>query len=184
MELSSQVFLDSISNPNTKKEYRHGLKRFCEWYGKTAEEILELRKEDLTQQVGENLIEYRNRASRFEKEIEKFHSYLSTRGSINTARTQTLGIRQLFRYYEMPIRFRNGSKIGKTVKTTRNFPLAIEHVRKMFDVADLRERVILSMATDLGLRIGDFIELKKTDLPPLDQEPPIPFDTMTKKREF
>ena len=78
MELSSQVFLDSISNPKTKKCYRHGLKKFCEWYGKTAEQILELRKEDLTQQAGENLIEYRNRASRFEKEIEKFHSYLLT----------------------------------------------------------------------------------------------------------
>ena len=136
MNLSEQTFLDSISNKNTKKEYRHGLNRFCQWYGKTAEEILELRKNDLTQQPEENLIEYRNRASRFEKEIEKFHAYLSTKGSINTARTQTLGIRQLFRYYEMPIHFRNGSKIGKTIKTTKNFPLTIEHVRKMFEVAD------------------------------------------------
>ncbi len=181
MELSSQVFLESISNPKTRKCYRHGLKKFCEWYGKTAEQILELRKEDLTQQAGENLIEYRNRASHFEKEIEKFHSQLLTQGSINTARVQTLGIRQLFRYYEMPIRFRNGSKIGKTVKTTKNFPLTIEYVRKMFEVADLRERVILIMATDLGLRIGDFIALKKSDLPLLDQEPPIAFETMTVK---
>jgi hypothetical protein len=42
MELSIQEFLDSVSNPNTKKEYRHGIKKFCEWYGKSAEEILEL----------------------------------------------------------------------------------------------------------------------------------------------
>jgi integrase len=181
MELSTQAFLDSVSNPGTKKCYKHGLNKFCEWYGKTAEQILELRKNDLTQQTGENLIEYRNRASRFEKEIEKFHAYRLTRGSINTARVQTLGIRQLFRYYEMPIRFRNGSKIGKTVKTTKNFPLTIDYVRKMFEVADLRERVILSTATDLGLRIGDFIALKKSDLPPLDQEPPISFDVMTTK---
>jgi integrase len=182
MELSSQAFLDSVSNPNTKKEYRHGLNKFCGWYKKTAEEVLDLRKDDLTQIIGENVVDYRNRASRFEKEIERFHSYLLANGlSINTARTQTLGIRQLFRYYEMPIRFRNGSKIAKTVKTTKNFPLTIEYVRKMFEVADLRERVILSMATDLGLRVSDFIELKKTDLPPLDQEPPISFDLMTGK---
>lgn len=182
MELSAQAFLDSVSNPNTKKEYRHGLNKFCGWYKKTAEEVLDLRKDDLTQIIGENVVDYRNRASRFEKEIERFHSYLLANGlSINTARTQTLGIRQLFRYYEMPIRFRNGSKIAKTVKTTKNFPLTIEYVRKMFEVADLRERVILSMATDLGLRVSDFIELKKTDLPPLDQEPPISFDLMTGK---
>jgi integrase len=182
MELSVQEFLDSVSNPNTKKEYRHGLNKFCEWFGKSAEEILELRKDDLTQRAGENLIDYRNRAARFEKEIEKFHGYLLTQKcSINTARTQTLGIRQLFRFYEMPIRFRAGSKIAKTVKTTKNFPLTIEHVRTMFKVADVRERVILSMAADLGLRMGDFMKIKKTELPSLEQEPPISFDIMTAK---
>jgi integrase len=156
--------------------------RFCEWYGKSAEEILEFRKDDLTQKADENLIEYRNRAARFEKEIEKFHSYLIDQGSaINSARGMTIGIRQLFRFYQMPIRIRAGSKVAKTVKTTKNFPLTIEHVRAMFKVGDLRERVLLSMATNLGLRIGDFISLRKSDLPTLDQEPPISIEVMTDK---
>ncbi len=184
MELSVQEFLDSVSNPNTKKEYRHGIKKFCEWYGKSAEEILELRKDDLTQKAEENLIEYRNRAARFEKEIERFHSYLLGQGfTINTSRNLTLGIRQLFRFYEMPIRIRSGSKVSQTVKTTKNYPMTIEHVKAMFTVADLRERVVLSMATDLGLRIGDFIKTRKTDLPNLDQKAPIPFDLMTDKEK-
>jgi len=184
MELSVQTFLDSVSNPNTKKEYRHGIKKFCAWYGKNAEEILQLRKNDLTQVAGEGLIEYRNRAARFEKEIEKFHSYLLTQNyTINTARNLTLGIRQLFRFYEMGIKFRVGSKIAKTVKTTKNFPMTIEHVRAMFTVADLRERVVLSMATDLGLRIGDFIRIRKTDLPDLDQQAPTSLDLMTDKEK-
>jgi len=183
MELSVQEYLDSVSNPRTKKGYRKGIKEFCQWFGKTAEEILQMRKDDLTQLVGENLIEYKNRASRFEKEIEKFHANLLQTHPINTARNYTLGIRQLFRYYEMTVRFRTGSKVGKTVKTTKNFPLTIDHVRAMFDVADLRERVILSMATDLGLRIGDFIALKKSSLPLLNQEPPIPFELMTDKED-
>ena len=184
MELSVQEFLDSVTNPNTKKEYRYGIKKFCDWYAKSAEETLELRKNDLTQIAGEGLVEYRNRAARFEREIEKFHSYLLTQGyTINTARNLTLGIRQLFRYYEMGIKFRTGSKVAKTVKTTKSFPLTIDHVRAMFQVADLRERVILSMATDLGLRISDFLELKKTDLPQLNQEPPVSFDIMTSKED-
>ena len=183
MELSVQQYLDSVSNPRTKKGYRKGIKEFCQWFDKPAEEILQMRKDDLTQRDGEDLIEYKNRASRFEKEIEKFHADLLQTHPINTARNYTLGIRQLFRYYEMPIRFRTGSKVGKTVKTTRNFPLTIEHVRSMYDVADLRERVILSMATDLGLRIGDFISLKKNDLPSLDQETPISFEAMTDKED-
>jgi site-specific recombinase XerD len=76
MELSVEQFLESVTNPNTKKGYRHGIKKFCDWFGKNAEEILELRKNDLTQIAGEGLVEYRNRAARFEREIEKFHGYL------------------------------------------------------------------------------------------------------------
>jgi integrase len=184
MELSVQEFLDSVSNPNTKKEYRHGAKKFCDWFGKSAEEVLEMRKNDLTQRQGENLVEYRNRAARFEKEIEKFHSYLLSQSfTINTSRNLTLGIRQLFRFYEMPIRIRSGSKVSQTVKTTKNFPMTIEHVRAMFVVADLRERVVLSMATDLGLRIGDFIKIRKTDIPDLDQQAPIQLELMTDKEK-
>jgi integrase len=182
--LSVKEFLDSVINPNTRKGYRVGIKKFHEWFGKSPREILEARKDDLTQRTGEDLIEYRNRAARFEREIEKFHGYLLNQGyTTNTARGLTIGIRQLFRYYQMPIRMRAGSRVTKTVKTSRNFPLRIEHVRKMFDVADLRERVTLSMATDLGLRISDFIKIKKKDLPLLDQEPPVMFDVMTGKEE-
>ena len=40
-------------------------------YGKSTEEILEMRKDDLTQRAGENLIEFKNRASRFSREIAR-----------------------------------------------------------------------------------------------------------------
>jgi site-specific recombinase XerD len=184
MELSVKKFLDSVVNPNTRKGYQVGIKKFHELFGRSPREILEARKDDLTQRPGEDLIEYRNRAARFELEIEKFHGYLLKQGyTTNTARALTIGIRQLFRYYQMPIRMRAGSRVTKTVKTSRNFPLRIEHVRRMFEVADLRERVILSMATDLGLRISDFIKIKKNTLPSLTQEPPVGFDVMTGKEE-
>jgi integrase/regulator of replication initiation timing len=138
----------------------------------------------LTQKAGEGLIEFKNRAARFEREIEKFHSYLLAEGfTINTARNLTIGIRQIFRYYQMPTMLRRGSKATKTTKTTRSFPLAIEHARAMFRVANLRERVILSIATDLALRIGDFLAIRQDDLPSLDQEPPVSFDVMTDKED-
>jgi site-specific recombinase XerD len=185
LEMSVQEFLNSISNPRTRKGYRFGLNKFVEWFGKPAKEILELRQEDLTQKAGENLIEYKNRAARFEKEIEKFHSHLIDEGySINSARNMTLGIRQLFRYYQMPVTMRSGSKVSQTVQTTKNFPLSIEHVRKMFEVANLKERTVLSLAVDTGLRISDFLAIKKTDLPPLDIEPPIAFTLLTQKEKI
>jgi integrase len=183
--MSVQEFLNSISNPRTRKGYRFGLNKFIQWFGKPAEEILAMRQGDLTQKPGENLVEYRNRAARFEKEIEKFHRHLLENGySINSARNMTLGIRQLFRYYQMPVTMRSGSKVSQTVKTTKNFPLTIEHVRKMFQVANLKERTVLSLAVDTGLRISDFLAIKKTDLPPLDTEPPIAFTLLTQKEKI
>ena len=144
-----------------------------------------MRQEDLTQKPGENLVEYRNRAARFEKEIEKFHSYLlKNEYCINSARNMTLGIRQLFRSYQMPVTIRSCSKVSQTVKTTKNFPLTIEHVRKMFQVANLKERTILALAADTGLRISDFLAIKKTDLPSLDAEPPIAFTLLTQKEKI
>ena len=185
MQLSVEEFLGSLRNISTRKGYHNGIKKFCEWFGKSPTEILELRKDDLTQRPDENLVDYRNRAARFEKEIEKFHSHMLDKGhSINSSRNYTNGIRQLFRFYQMPVRMRTGSQVNRTVKTSKSFPLRIEHIRKMFDVADLRERIILSMATDLGLRTVDFIEIRTSDLPNLNEDPPIPFDIMTKKRDI
>jgi hypothetical protein len=55
--MSVQEFLNSINNPRTRKGYRFGLNKFVGWFGKSAEQILALRQEDLTQRPGENLVE-------------------------------------------------------------------------------------------------------------------------------
>jgi integrase len=182
--MSVQEFLDSLSSKGTKKVYKMGLKKFFKWSGKTPEQVLMERKDDLTQRPDEDLITYKNRASNYSKIVERFHAHLLDEGyKINTAKSLTNGIRQLFRYYQMDIKIRNGSNLNRTVKTQRNFPLTIEHVRKMYDVANFRERVILSMATDLGLRVSDFLNIKKQDLPDPTLEPPISFDVMTGKED-
>ena len=124
MKLSEEEFLETIQNPSTRKGYRQGIKKFREYYGKTIKEILNQRQDDLTQKTGENLIEYKNRAVRFSKEIEKFHGNMLENGfSTNSARNYTIGIRQLFRFYQMPVQIRAGSKVTKTVKTSKSFPL-------------------------------------------------------------
>ena len=184
LNMSVQEFLDSLPSKGTKKVYKMGLKKFFEYYAKTAEDVLKERKDDLTQRTNEDLVTYRNRASNYAKIIERFHTHLIDQGyKINTAKSLTNGIRQLFRYYQMDIKVRSGSNLNRVVKTQRNFPLTIEHVRRMYAVANFRERVILSMATDLGLRISDFLGIKKDDLPDLSLEAPISFDVMTDKED-
>jgi site-specific recombinase XerD len=175
-------FYDNIPNPSTRKEYRNGLQRFTAWFGKSADEILEMRKADLKS-------EDTFARKRFERELERFHAYLKAPkpqgggAATNSARTLCLGLRQFFNYYEVGMKLKRGSAVGKSVLTEKSYPLTIEDIRKMYAVGNLRERVILSLAKDLGIRIGDFVQIKKTDLPDLNQEAPIPFDIMTGKEE-
>jgi len=174
-EMTEKEFYDSIPNMHTRREYRNGLQRFSAWFGKSADEILEMRKADLKS-------DDTFKRKRFERELEKFHAYLKAEGAApNSARTLCSGLRQFFRTYEVPLTLRRGSPIGKSQITDKTFALTIEDVRRMFNVADMKQRVILSMAKDLGLRIGDFVRIKKADLPDLNQEPPIPFDVTTRK---
>jgi hypothetical protein len=58
-----------------KKIYKMCLKKFLEWYGKSAEEVLKERKDDLTQRPNKDLVTYRNRASNYSKIIERFHAH-------------------------------------------------------------------------------------------------------------
>ena len=175
--VTEKEFYDSIPNPNTKKEYRNGLQRFAAWFGKTSDEILAMRKADLKNEDS-------FQRKRFEREMEKFHAHLKEQGSAtNSARTLCLGLRQFFNYYEVGMKLKRGSAVGKSVLTEKTYPLTIEDIRKMFAVANLRERVMLTLAKDLGIRIGDFVKIKVKDLPNLDSEAPIGWDIMTGKEE-
>jgi site-specific recombinase XerD len=185
VQIKASDFLDYIKESKSKgtfKEYKSGLAKFVEWYGKSLDEILAERKQDLASEDA-------TQRKRFVREIEKFHKWLLTpqqdrdKYSINSARTSTLGILQFFRFFEMPITIEKGSSVSQTVETTSDFVPTIQQYRDMFNVGDLRGRTILSMALDLGWRISDFLEIKKLDIPDLTQETPIAFDRITEKEK-
>jgi site-specific recombinase XerD len=178
-------FLDSYSNKSTRRMYRRGLELFCKWYGKDVDTILKERKDDLTPRPDESFVDTKQRASRYEKLLEKFHGWLLEQSyKINTARTMCLGIMQLFRYYNMGITLRTGSPVSQTVVTTSDFILQPEHVRAMFHAAkDLRSKLLVSMGNDFGWRISDILSIKRSELPNLKQEPPIEWIRITKKEK-
>jgi len=181
-------YVKETKSVNTYREYEKGIVKFCEWYGKTPDEVLEERRQDWK---SDDLMQ----KNRFVRELEKFHSWLlepvheikgkpNTAYSINSARTYCLGIQQLFRYYQMPMMIPTSSDISKTVVSTKDFVPTPEQYRKMFNLAaDLRSKLIISMGKDLGWRIGDFAKLKKDQLPDLEQEPPILFELITEKED-
>ena len=70
-----EKFLGSLSKC-TMKSYRRGLELFIEFYGKDVDTILAERKDDLTPRPNENLVDAKNRASRYGNLLEEFHAWM------------------------------------------------------------------------------------------------------------
>lgn len=182
--LTVEAFLDYIKSSKSKstlKEYREGIEKFSEWYGKNSNEILEERRKDvMSGDFTQNM--------RFSRELEKFHKWLLTpqqdrdKFSINSARNYCLGLRQLFRFYGFPLT-NLASEIGQAVQTTKDFIPTIQQYRDMYNCGDIKAKVIISMGLDLGWRIGDFITIKKDMLPDLEQKAPLSFDLVMEKEK-
>jgi len=174
-----EEFLDYVREAKSKatfKNYTTGLKKFIQWYGKTGNEILKERFEDLksTEQ---------QRRKRFNREIEKFHRHLKNIGHPqNTAVAYTEGIRQLLRYFDMDIK-NLPSEVTRKTTTVKDYVPSVSEYRDMFNSGNILDRTIISMALDLAWRIGDFVKIRKDTLPNLDQQTPIPFDLITEKEE-
>jgi integrase len=174
-----QYILESKSK-GTHKQYKMSIKLFTTYYNEnhetnlTSDDFIEMRKQDF---LSEDVDQQR----RFHREVEKFHKWMidgsETRQpyAINSARNMTLGIIQLFKYYGY---LTNVS--FQMVMTTKDFVPTIQQYRDMFNVGDLRARVILSMGLDLGWRISDFLKIEKDKLD-LNQDAPISMDAVTQK---
>ena len=179
MTMNVEDFLNYIKEAKSKatyKNYKNGLNKFVQWYGKDANTILEERFEDLKSTD----ISTRKR---FVREIEKFHRHLKRLGHPqNTAVAYTEGIRQLFRFYDMDIKGLP-SEVTRKVITTKDFVPTVQQYRDMYNSGTLLDRVLISMGLDLAWRIGDFISQKKDDLPSFEQETPIPYELLTEKEE-
>jgi len=172
-------FLDYIREAKSKatfKNYTQGLKKFTAWYGKDENTILKERFEDLKSTD-------QNKRKRFNREIEKFHRHLKNLGHPqNTAVAYTEGIRQLFRFFDMDIKNLPSEVTRKTI-SVKDYVPSVSQYRDMFNCGNVLDRTIISMALDLGWRIGDFVKIRKDMLPSLEQQAPIAFELITEKEE-
>lgn len=175
-----EQFLDYYRNARSKatyKMYKRGIRLFEEYYQKSADKILEERKQDV-------LSDDFQRTRRFAREIEKFYNWLVEKGySENSARTNCQGIMQFFRFYGFPIALEPKSKVSRTTVSTKTWIPSIDDLRKMFNVADLRAKVILSLGLDVAWRVNDFLQIKKSDID-LTKKPPIPIERITEKQKI
>jgi len=152
-------FLKTLPSKQTRKTYSHGLRIFEQFLGKSIEEI---------------------QPSEANKLIEQFFVWLKEKGySQNSARIFTSSVIQYLRFLDYPLKIRKSLGIYRQEMTYRDHLLTIDEVRKMFEVADLREKIILEIFVR-GLRSSDAcsLEWKTFDV---EGECPIEISIYTKK---
>jgi len=141
---------------STRSKYRSYFSRFCEWVGKSPEQLILQRKEDLK---SDDSREQR----RIESALKGFIAYLGEEGnSVATQQVAYAAIRSFFEMHYQPLRMRRGDyprgqSLGSRVATK-------EDIRIMLEDASARIRAVLLFLKDTGLRVSDVVSLKYGDL--------------------
>lgn len=168
-------WFESLGSKNTRKNYKRGWTRFKDFLGKRTEQILAERKADLNSEDA-------FLRKRYEREVVAFfNDQKEKNGSLNTAILMATAPRAFFSFYELPLRLKRGS-IPQFVMATGEHRLTLENLKAMFAVGDLRSRLIISMAKDMGIRVSDFKKIKREELRVLlNQTAPVEFKVLTRK---
>jgi len=161
MEPEINEFLESIPTKNTRKSYLRGLELFEEFSNRTVSKTIKMRRENL---AGNDLKVRRQ----LEREVERFFVWLQEEKKLsqNTAYSACVAIKSLLSFYDMPLKLRRGV-VNRAPTMPKDWIPSIDQLRLLYQIGDLREKNIISMAKDVPLRIGDYLSIKKKDVQPL-----------------
>jgi integrase len=134
-------WLGDIPSPQTRKNYRNGIRNFEEYSGKPIEELLKLSDEELGH------------------EVNKYYSSLRQNHPQNTCRNRTNSVIQFLKHFGKNPKYKKTLGIYTTTSTTRDHMLIVDEAREMWQIASLEEKVMLKTWL-LGLRIGDACKLE------------------------
>jgi site-specific recombinase XerD len=141
---------------STREKYKSFMVRFCEWQGKTPDQLVEQRKVDLRSTDPK---EQRS----VESALKGFISYLEEgENSVSTQQVAYAAVRSFFEMNYQPLRMRRGDyptgeSIGSRVATK-------DDVKKLLEDASLRIKAMILLLKDTGLRVSDIVRLRYGNL--------------------
>lgn len=161
--LSVKYWMDSLNSKagphSTKYVWKHHLKRFCDWSGKTPDMLVEERKEDLKSQ-DERL------QHQAEMQVKKFIKHLEQKGlSANTQRSYFMAIRNFYKRNYLELHFFRGDGPGNQTVMAGRRAANKDDIAKMLEVSNPRVRALILFIKDTGLAESDVVKLKLKDLP-------------------
>jgi integrase len=154
----------SMDLHSTKYHWLGNLKRFCEWIGKTPDQLIEERKNDLKS-------EDQRERHRAEMNVKAYINSLATKGlSPNSRKTYFAALRNFYKrnYYELTFFRGDGPEQEVTQEGSR--AASKDDIRRMLEVSNPRVRALLLFLKDTGLAEADAAKLKLKDVSVLESQ--------------
>ena len=183
---SVRYWMDSLPGEagtgTTKYQWKLRLRSFCNWLGKTPDELISERKEDLKSDDSR----VRHRA---EMSVKRFLKYLSEERQLapNTRRTYYTAIRSFYKRSYQELTFFRGDGPRAEAVTEGSTAATKEEIERMVEVSKPRDRALILFIKDTGLAESDVAKLKLRNLGVRDPseiftlEPPVTITTKRKK---
>jgi site-specific recombinase XerD len=173
-----KYWLDSLkgneASHSTKYVWKHHLKRFCNWAGKTPDQLVEERKRQLESEDKRVQHQAETRVKEFLKALEDRGMAANTRGSYFMA------VRNFYKRNYQELYFFRGDGPGNETSQEGVRAASKEDICKMLEVSNPRTRSLILFIKDTGLAECDVAKLKLKDLGVDDvsrifsYEPPVP----------
>lgn len=161
--LSVRYWMDSLNSKagphSTKYVWKHHLKRFCDWSGKTPDMLVEERKGHL--KSDDERLQHQA-----EMQVKKFIKHLEQKGlSANTQRSYFMAIRNFYQRNYVELHFFRGDGPGNQTVMAGRRAANKDDIAKMLEVSNPRVRALILFIKDTGLAESDVVKLKLKDLP-------------------
>jgi hypothetical protein len=172
-DLATTEWLDS-QKKSTRLAYKSSWLHFLEFAKLSGDQILADRKTD--------------KDFKWEKQVLAVKTWLvETKGQAeNTAKAVTTAARSFFAFHRVGLEFRKPEKarLKEAHAKSEDYRFSVGDLQKMFNVANLVEKYVLTVGKSFGLRAGDFMKLTKGDLEAyIDREPPISIGAYSTQKE-
>jgi integrase len=153
-------WLESISSEGYQRSCQKSFFTFLDflneqgWKNPSGDSILDRHKQN--RKFGDNKTKYE-----LDDFVPKFIQWLKeTRGlKHNSAINKSAPIKGFFKFHREPLRIQKSSN---TIYTKTKFHIFTkEELSRMVRLGDVEEKAIILLGKDLGIRVGDFIRLKR-----------------------
>jgi integrase len=146
VKLASYLLKHTTGSKHTLYQYVFGIYRFSKWINKKPDSIVKEAIEDKTA------------IDRYIESIDNFVGDLQAENlAPGTINNHVKGVKALFRVNRVNLQF--PFRIRKTVRYPDRSPTP-EELAKIIDIADLRDKVVVSILALSGVRIGTLVKLQ------------------------